>query len=149
LYSLRQATADDAAFVYHLHRSTMQDYVAQTWGAWNEEFQARMFTHWFEPARFQIVVVDDQDAGLVSVQRRPTELFLNTLEILPAYQNRGVGAAVIRSILAQGQAEGLPVALQVLKVNPARQLYARLGFTVVGETTTHYRMRAVAAEPPA
>ena len=143
MYSLRPATAADAAFVYHLHRSSMQDNVAQTWGEWNEELQARMFTQWFEPAQFQIVVVDGQDAGLISVERRPMELFLSTIEILPEYQNRGVGSAVIRDVLAQAQAEGLPVGLQVLKVNPARRLYERFGFSVVEETATHYLMRAI------
>jgi ribosomal protein S18 acetylase RimI-like enzyme len=149
MYSVRAATAADSAFVYQLHRSTMQDYVARTWGEWNEEFQARMFSQWFEPDRFQIVVVEGQNVGLLAVERRPMELFLGTIEILPAHQNRGLGTAVISSVLAQGQAEGLPVALQVLKVNPARQLYARLGFSVVGETTTHYLMRTAIPAPPA
>ena len=147
MYSVRPATAADAAFVYHLHRSTMQDYVAQTWGEWNEELQARMFTQWFEPAQLQIVVVDGQDVGLISVERRPAELFLSTIEILPEYQNRGVGRAVIRDILARAQAEGVPVGLQVLKVNPARRLYERLGFSLVGETTTHYLMRMMVPAP--
>ncbi len=149
MYSVRLATATDSAFVYHLHRSTMQDYVAQTWGEWNEDFQARMFTQWFEPSQFQIVVVDGQDVGLVSVERRPTELFLRTIEILPEYQNRGVGSAVIKAVLAQARAEAVPVSLQVLKVNPARQLYERLGFSVVGETTTHYLMQTVGLAPHA
>jgi ribosomal protein S18 acetylase RimI-like enzyme len=35
----------------------------------------------------------------------------------------------------------LPVSLRVLKINPARQLYLRLGFSVIGETETHYWMR--------
>ena len=41
-------------------------------------------------------------------------------------------------------------AITVLKVNPARRLYERLGFAIVGETETHYLMRwrpADAAEP--
>ena len=107
--------------------------MALTWGEWNEELQGRMFTHWFEPAQFQIVVVDGQDVGLISVERRPAQLFLATIEILPEYQNRGVGSAVLMAVLAQAQAEGLPVGLQVLKVNPARRLYERLGFSVVGK----------------
>lgn len=28
----------------------------------------------------------------------------------------------------------------VMKVNPARELYERLGFEIVEETATHYRM---------
>lgn len=140
MYSLRPAEATDFNFVYDLHRSAMRDYVDQTWG-WDEDFQARVFKQWFDPARFQIVVVDGENVGLLSVERRLTELFLSTLEILPAYQRRGLGSEVIRSILAEAEAEQLPVALQVLKVNPARELYARLGFGVVGETPTHYLMR--------
>jgi len=33
------------------------------------------------------------------------------------------------------------VALQVILSNPARRLYERLGFTVVGQSNTHYHMR--------
>ncbi len=148
MYSLRPANATDSIFVYHLHRSTMRDYVDQTWG-WDEDFQARVFKQWFDPTRFQIVVVDGENVGLLAVERRPAELFLGTLEILPAYQRQGLGTEVIRSILSQAKTEGLPVALTVLKVNPARELYARLGFSVVGETPTHYLMRTPEPASPA
>ncbi len=50
--------------------------------------------------------------------------------------------------VAQARAEGVPVALQVLKVNPARHLYERLGFSVVGETAMHCLMRTEAPVPP-
>lgn len=33
-----------------------------------------------------------------------------------------------------------PVRLRVLKVNPARRLYQRLGFRIVDEDETHYTM---------
>ena len=31
--------------------------------------------------------------------------------------------------------------MHVFKINPARQLYSRLGFQIVDETETHYVMR--------
>jgi hypothetical protein len=34
----------------------------------------------------------------------------------------------------------------VLKVNPAKRLYERLGLAVIGETDTHYLMRRPAAD---
>jgi hypothetical protein len=34
----------------------------------------------------------------------------------------------------------------VLKVNPARRLYERLGLVIVGATDTHYLMRRPAAD---
>jgi ribosomal protein S18 acetylase RimI-like enzyme len=39
------------------------------------------------------------------------------------------------------------VTLQVLKVNPARRLYERLGFRVTGETPTHFLMLHEHGEP--
>jgi hypothetical protein len=41
---------------------------------------------------------------------------------------------------------GLPVTMCVLKFNPARRLYERSGFAIVGEIETHYPMEAL---PPA
>lgn len=60
---------------------------------------------------------------------------------MPAYQRRGIGAAILRDVIAEARAGGHAVALRVLKVNPARRLYERLGFAVVGESDTHYLMR--------
>jgi len=64
------------------------------------------------------------------------------IQIMPAYQRQGVGTTVIRDILAKASRKGLPTTLWVMKVNPARELYERLGFEVAEETPTHYRMEA-------
>jgi ribosomal protein S18 acetylase RimI-like enzyme len=45
-------------------------------------------------------------------------------------------------VLDEARRSGKPVALQVLKVNPARRLYERLGFSVTGENETLYFMKA-------
>jgi GNAT superfamily N-acetyltransferase len=75
------------------------------------------------------------------VEEGPAEIFLGSLLILPGYQGRGLGTAVIRDVIGRAERLGLPVALQVLKVNPAIRLYQRLGFATVGETATHFLMR--------
>jgi GNAT superfamily N-acetyltransferase len=140
MYTLRQATEADYAFLYHLHKETMKDYVAQTWG-WDEVVQAAMFKDRFDPEHSQIVVVDGRDAGFLSMEWRTDTLFLSNLQILSEEQGHGLGTEIIKTILAQAYHEGKPVTLQVLKVNPALHLYERLGFIVTGETTTHYLMR--------
>ena len=146
MYMLRQATEADFAFLYHLHRATMKDYVAQTWG-WDEAVQAAMFKDRFDPGRSYIVVVGGRDVGFLSMERRIDTLFLANLQILPEEQGQGLGTAIIKAILAQAYDEGISVSLQVLKVNPARHLYERLGFVVSGETATHYLM-STTYEPP-
>jgi ribosomal protein S18 acetylase RimI-like enzyme len=136
---LRQATGADYTFLYHLHRATLKDYVTQTWG-WDEEVQATMFKERFDPARYQIVVVEGRDVGALVMEQHTDALVLANIYILPEYQGHGLGTAVIKAILEQAGREKVPVTLRVLKVNPARHLYERLGFLITGETETHYLM---------
>jgi ribosomal protein S18 acetylase RimI-like enzyme len=135
-YTLRQATTADYNFLWQLHVATMREYVAMTWG-WDEDKQADYFRAHFNPAGSQIIVVDGQEAGILAVERRPGEIFLSTIEILPAWQGQGLGTAVLGDLLAEAARERRAIRLQVLKVNPARRLYERLGFAVTGETATH------------
>ncbi|MHC4780253.1 MAG: N-acetyltransferase [Planctomycetota bacterium] len=48
--------------------------------------------------------------------------------------------SLILDLQERAREEHLPVRLQVLKVNPARHLYERLGFRCCCETKTHLRM---------
>jgi ribosomal protein S18 acetylase RimI-like enzyme len=45
----------------------------------------------------------------------------------------------MRRLIAEWQAR--PIVLTVLKNNPARRLYERLGFAVIGETDMKYMLR--------
>jgi len=138
--SLRAATPEDASFLFQLQCATMKAYVVQTWGEWDETWQSRYFRERFDPASTQIVVVQGQDAGVLWVERCPTEFFLRSIAILPAFQRHGIGTWLIQSLIAEAHGQGLPVMLRVLKVNPARRLYERLGFHITGETDSHYLM---------
>jgi GNAT superfamily N-acetyltransferase len=63
------------------------------------------------------------------------------VDLRPAFQNRGVGSIILNRLLANAAAKGKPVELSVLKNNPARRLYDRLGFAVVSEDEMKYFMR--------
>jgi len=56
------------------------------------------------------------------------------------YQGRGIGTAVIEELNRQAGECGLPLTLSVLKGNPAKALYDRLGFIVTKEEDTRYWM---------
>jgi len=140
-YTLRPATAEDYPFLYDLHVATMKEYVAQTWG-WDNAVQQAMFRENFTPERGRIVMVDGRAVGVFTAERRPAEWFIWAIAIGPEMQGRGLGAALLRDQLATAARDGLPTRLQVLLVNPARQLYERLGFAIIDETPTHYLMSA-------
>jgi ribosomal protein S18 acetylase RimI-like enzyme len=135
--SFRQANGDDRDFCWRLHRQAMRAYVDATWG-WDETEQRRRFDESFDPALVRIIVVDGNPVGALKLDTGGVPIRLVSIAIRPQYQRRGYGTAVISHVLQE--AAGAPVWLQVLKVNPARALYERLGFVVTVETTTHWQM---------
>lgn len=143
--TLRATTEGDADFLYHVLKATMQTYVHLTWD-WTEADQRARFRAEFEPGKDQIVVLAGQDIGVICVEEGESEVFLDKIYILPAYQRQGIGTHLIRDVLERAFQDGLPVRLRVLKVNPARKLYERLGFVEIDETESSYVMVATPPE---
>jgi ribosomal protein S18 acetylase RimI-like enzyme len=142
-FSLRAVTEADYPWLWALKRETMRPYVEQTWGGWEETAQEEFFRRQFVPSNLQAIVIEGRDAGLLHVERDASGVFLANIQISPAFQNRGVGTTIVRELLAEAQAGGTTLRLQVLKTNlPARRLYERLGFEVIEQTGIHYQMRA-------
>ena len=100
----------------------------------------RIFAERWRPATIQIVVVDGHDAGMLETRPSDSEVNLTNIRVAPEYQGRGIGARLVSDVIRDAHRRGLPVTLRVLKVNPARHLYERLGFATVGETETHHLM---------
>jgi ribosomal protein S18 acetylase RimI-like enzyme len=138
-YTLRPATWAEFDFLFELRVQTMKEYVEATWG-WDQADQLMRFKLHFDPRQVQIIELDGRDVGELGQEAWPSHLYLNSLYILPAYQRRGLGTAILQEMQRQATAAGLPIRLQVLRVNPARRLYERLGFVVTRETTSHYEM---------
>ena len=140
-YTLRPVTENDYAWLWALKQQTMRIHVERTWGVWDEGVQEIFFRQGFFPEQLRIIVAEGRDAGLLQVDRPGHEIFLQRIELAPEFQGRGLGAAVVQALTAEARAARLPLRLQVLKVNPAQRLYARLGLRIVGETATHLRMQ--------
>ena len=132
----RQITNNDLEFLWKLHNLVLKDYVAQTWD-WDEDWQKQDFIEKFNPAEGKIIVVAGVDAGFWWTIKRETETLLASIRILPEFQNQGIGTKIIKNLLNESKN---PVRLQVLKVNPVRRLYERLGFEIFDETETHFKM---------
>ena len=117
----------------------MKEYVDKTWG-WDDVFQESVFRKNYVPANIQIITLAGTDIGMLSVEERTDDVFLRAIEIHPTYQQQGLGTTIIQHIINDAARKMKPVRLQVLKVNPAKKLYDRLGFSVIEDTKTHYIM---------
>jgi GNAT superfamily N-acetyltransferase len=123
-YTLRAATADDVAFIHALRVSGLRVHVERIWG-WDDGDQRARFARRYVAEAYQVIEVDARDVGAVSVEWGSDGVFLDDVEI--AAEWRGLGNAVLGGILTEAQRRGLPVRLQVLRGNPARRWYERLG----------------------
>jgi len=137
---LRPAAAEDAGFAYDVKKRALGPYIEQVWG-WREAEQLSYHRREYKAELISIITLAGTDIGTVSVTSDGSRVLLCMLYILPEDQRQGIGTHIVRSVQAQAQRDHLPVLLGVLKVNPAKQLYRRLGFVEVEETETHVKMQ--------
>jgi ribosomal protein S18 acetylase RimI-like enzyme len=145
----RSIEPEDRDFLYRLYASTRQDEMALVdWSdAQKEAFLQMQFTaqhaHYMEHfagAAFQVILLDGEPVGRLYVDRRPDEVRIIDIALLPACRGRGIGSHFMREILAEGEAAGVPVRIHVERYNPALRLYHRLGFRPIGDEGVYYLM---------
>ena len=137
----RPATQADYHLLYTLHKLALGPYVEATWG-WDEEFQGKLFRDAWEPTANQVVLLGGEPIGCLRVEDHDDHIFVDYIAIMPEHQRHGIGASLLRQVQASAAIRGLPVRLNVLKVNPARALYERLGFAIVGEDDMRWYMES-------
>ncbi|MEV8453607.1 GNAT family N-acetyltransferase [Streptomyces sp. NPDC052095] len=127
VWSLRPARPEDVESVAELRAVVMRPDLERL-GRYDEHRVRQRLRDGYAPEHTSVVVVDGEFAGCVAL--RPVEggLWLEHFYLSPAVQGRGIGTAVLRSLLARADAEGATVRLDVLRGSAARALYERHGF---------------------
>jgi GNAT superfamily N-acetyltransferase len=146
--ALRRAARADEERLFELHRDAMRDYVEATWG-WDESWQRGFFAENYVPARHALIVRAESSSptpdgliGRLCISWHWRHLFLRDIELIARERDRGLGTAILRAILDLAASRNRRVELVVLKVNPARRLYERLGFVPVDDDGARLTMRA-------
>ena len=119
----------------------MRGYVDAAYGPWVDVVQREFFQARIDRGLLQVVLAGGGVVGLLEVDDRFATVYIQNIAIAPGTQRRGLGTAIIRDLQRKAGARGATVELQVMKVNPAKRLYERLGFVVTGETETHFQLR--------
>lgn len=90
--------------------------------------------------RLTLASVDEAPAGFALVRAIADEAELLLLAVDPVFRRRGVGTALIRSVIGEGTATGIAdLHLEVRAGNDAALLYRAQGFEKVGERRGYYR----------
>lgn len=152
---LRPATPDDYEEMVRVYASTREAELAQvTW--WDDaqklafcrmqyhaqkaEYDAR-----YPNAQYDVILLEGRPAGRVWVGRDDVEIHMLDITVLPWAQGRGVGTAVVKTLIGEARASGKRLRHMVFVLNEgARRLYERLGFVVfeeIGDTHLHMEWR--------
>lgn len=136
------ATVADIPFLLSLRRETMDAYLVASGVSTTDEFHlARLMDH-FDCC--DVLTCDSEPVGLLKVKRSPQEWEIIQLQLSGLLQGQGIGRSLIEDVLAEAAGAGaILVKLSVLKVNPAKKLYERLGFEAISEDAYEYYMQRV------
>jgi ribosomal protein S18 acetylase RimI-like enzyme len=146
LRSAREGDREHLLAVYAAYRAEELDQVDWAPGA-REAFVETQFAaqdHEYRrhnpEGRFDVIEVDGVPAGRLYVDRRPGDLRIVDIALLPAYRGLGVGGRLIAELQSQAAADGRIVSIHVEATNRAAELYQRLGFVVAEELGVYRRM---------
>lgn len=141
MYNLRLAAKSDYDFLYNLLAATLKRYYIEVFGKWDDDVEREYFDESFKENKYQIISCDGDDIGCLVKTTNPEEIFINEIQILPEYQNKGIGSIIITSIIEESENLDLPIKLEVLKTNEkAIRFYHRLNFCKFGENGSHIFM---------
>jgi GNAT superfamily N-acetyltransferase len=129
--TLSPSTDSDYPFTHDLTRSNMSGYVAKYWGGWDET----IYRTNYDRTENLLLRLGPDRIGFVRLEIADRTLLLEDAQILPAYQNRGLGGWMLERVVEIAAERGcVVVKLRCFKDNPARNLYPRSGFAVVEDT---------------
>jgi GNAT superfamily N-acetyltransferase len=138
---LRPVDPGDQPFLLKLYGTSREKELAQVeWAEgqkevflrWQFELQQTEYETRFPGSRYDVIVVDGVDAGRMWVGADAAQVRLLDIAILPDYQNRGVGTALIEQLIEEVRASNKQLRHMVFVYNDdAHRFYERLGFVVI------------------
>ena len=139
---LRQAAGADRAVLVELYGSVREPELAHV--PWDDAQKRAFVEHQFSAqdahyrehypgATIDVVEVDGEPAGRLYVHRGPSDIRSMDIALAPPFRGRGIGTALLRSLMDEAQESGRKLSIHVEQNNPARRLYERLGFEPAGE----------------
>jgi ribosomal protein S18 acetylase RimI-like enzyme len=128
-WTLRSAEPADLEAIVELRATVMRPDLERL-GRFDEHRVRQRLRDSFSPQHTSVIMAAGAFAGSVAVRPAEDGRWLEHFYLDPGLQGRGLGSAVLRTLLKRIDADDVLVRLNVLQGSAARRLYERHGFTV-------------------
>lgn len=137
---LLPATDNDLEFGRRVHHTAYRKMVIRQFGEWDDSVADMFFEKTWKTFPHHIISTDEgEKCGYCAIERTRELIQLREIAILPEFQGQGIGTTIVKSLVDECEALGIPMRLNVLKTNKrAAALYDRLEFQRYGENENHY-----------
>ncbi|WP_114257390.1 GNAT family N-acetyltransferase [Streptomyces sp. Go-475] len=139
-WSLRPAEPADVEAIAELRAVVMRPDLERL-GRFDEHRVRQRFRDGFSPRHTSVVLAGGAFAGSVALRPAEDGHWLEHFYLAPDLHGRGLGSAVLRTLLSGTDAAAAVVRLNVLQGSPAQRLYARHGFAVESQDPVDVFMR--------
>lgn len=137
--TLRPAQPEDFDYCARLYFEGMESAIREL--GLDMDAQVAGFRQRWEVAQVRIILLDGKDSGWLQTAVAEDSLFLAQLFVDSAFRRLGIGTIVVKDLIAEAARSKRAVTLGVIKANPARRLYERLGFRTTHEDERKFYMR--------
>jgi ribosomal protein S18 acetylase RimI-like enzyme len=108
---------------------------------WQFDTQRREYEARFPRAAYHVILVDQRPAGRIWVGSDDEQIRLLDIALLPEFQNRGAGTALLRRLMDEAKEAGKALRHMVFVLNnDATRFYERLGFVVIEDLGAYKHM---------
>jgi GNAT superfamily N-acetyltransferase len=128
-WAMRPAEPADVEVIAELRAVVMRPHLERL-GRFDEHRVRQRLRDSFSRQHTSVILADGAFAGCVTLRPAEDGQWLEHFYLAPGVQGRGLGSAVLRTLLDRTDADGVLVRLNVLQGSAARRLYERHGFTV-------------------
>src|SRR5207249_9273754 len=119
-WALRSAEPADIEVIAELRARVMRPDLERL-GRFDEHRVRQRLRDSFSPQHTSVIVADSGFAGCVTVRPSEDGRWLEHFYLAPSRQGRGLGSAVLRTLLKQIDADGVLVRLNVLQGSAAQR----------------------------
>lgn len=136
LLALYASTREDVRnFATHMSKNQQDDFINMQF-----ELQDHHYKKYYPEAKFLVIQNYKKKIGRLYVDEANAEVCIIDITIDPNYRSKGIGLKIMSSIISDAEEKNKTVSIHVAKNNKAINLYNRLGFEIVEDTSVYHRM---------